>query len=225
MPDIESLLKRSLEVFGNSDSYFVSGSLSFLPILNMYREPGHDVDLAVETVFFERQANQLPADYEVKTRRLHELASVKESAFVRFFRFRTGWVHITVPEGLIDILRYRKCSDALVFELGAGLTLEIPRFVEERMQLLDWRGIVYRAAPPEIAFLGLAAALHRPGPGGPKAKAVEDFRRLERVVDRDFVRALAADGGLRLLGHRLPERIDPLADLFKPIVHVRQVPS
>ncbi|MFQ5824175.1 MAG: hypothetical protein ACE5JB_08990 [bacterium] len=47
------LLKKLLQLMGKSDEYFVSGSLSFLPLLGNYRPPLHDVDAAIARDLFQ----------------------------------------------------------------------------------------------------------------------------------------------------------------------------
>jgi hypothetical protein len=42
--DVDGLLSSLLRIVGESEDYFVSGSLSFLPLTGRYREPEHDVD-------------------------------------------------------------------------------------------------------------------------------------------------------------------------------------
>jgi hypothetical protein len=51
-PDIPGLLRLLQDWTAGSEEYFVSGSLSFLPVLGSYREPGHDVDVAVSQGLF-----------------------------------------------------------------------------------------------------------------------------------------------------------------------------
>ncbi|MFQ5888659.1 MAG: hypothetical protein ACE5JR_01265 [Gemmatimonadota bacterium] len=212
------LLERLLETVAGSDDYFVSGSLSFLPLLGNCRQPEHDVDAAIERGVFERGKRVLSAVERIRVLRLSEVAIASELRLPRLLSPRTGFVHVTGPLGLLDVSCYRKRKNALVFTLGAGLTLEVPASVMGRCRDLSWEGVRYRAGPPELAFIPkavshLRARARRKGSRSPERTNDPDVRRLARIVDWNYVAELLEEGGLRWMGRHLPpavaSRIDP----------------
>ena len=79
MSDIKGLLIRPLQIVGNSDDYFVAGSLSFLPLLGNYREPQHDVDVAIAQDLFSKQAHTLSPQEHIRWLLLSEVAIAGQS--------------------------------------------------------------------------------------------------------------------------------------------------
>ena len=98
------------------------------------------------------------------------------------------------------------------FRLGAGLHLSLPPSVLDRVETLTWRGLSYRAGPPELAFIPKLLAYAR-RPNAVPSRHVEDLRRLAPLVDRAFLVELAQFRGLRFLGHPLPRWVDPFSSL------------
>jgi hypothetical protein len=217
---VKSLLTRLLEVVGDSTEYFVSGSLSFLPLLASYRRPVHDVDAAVAQELFHARTSLFHSSERIRYLHLSEVAIASESRLAKALSPRTGFVHVDVADGLLDLSCYRRVAGRFIFPLGAGLTLEVPEVITERFRSLSWEGISYQAAPPELAFIPKAVwylrnrhALRETS--DPDSKHLEDIRHLVRIIDWGFVRQLLGRGGLRWLGYRLPgplrSRLDPFA--------------
>jgi hypothetical protein len=46
------LLQTILAAVDSDNDYFISGSLSFLPLLDYYRWPGHDIDFSISQYTF-----------------------------------------------------------------------------------------------------------------------------------------------------------------------------
>jgi hypothetical protein len=225
MANTTRLLPRLLELVGDSDEYFVSGSLSFLPLLGNYRQPVHDVDAAISQELFQKRKHLFGPTEEIRFLSLAEVAVASESPLAKVFSPRTGFVHVDGPDGLLDLSCYCRNERGFVFSLGGGLSLEIPGFIADRFRVLSWEGISYQAGPPESAFIPKAvwylqtqhASLK---PDDPNVKHLEDLKRLVKIIDWDFVRQLLTQGGLRWFGCRLPKRLDPFkADEILALQH------
>jgi hypothetical protein len=228
MAKAKLLLLRLLEITGDSDAYFVSGSLSFLPLLSNYRQPAHDVDAAIAQELFQARKRLFGSTERVRFLPLSEVAIAAESPLARAVAPRTGFVHVDGPDGLLDLACYRRSARGFIFSLGAGFTLEIPGEITERFRWLSWEGISYQAGPPEVAFIPKAvwylrteARLAEPDHSG--SKHLEDIKQLTQIIDWDFVGYLLERGGLRWLGQRLPKamrsRLDPFG--VKEILSLR----
>jgi hypothetical protein len=219
MINVKFLLLHLLQAVGESDEYFVSGSLSFLPLLGSYRQPAHDVDAAVAQELFQKRKPLFGSAKQLHFLRLSEVAIAAESRLAKALAPQTSFVHIDGPNGLLDLSCYRRGARGLLFSLGAGLTLEVPHAVTARFRMLSWEGVSYQAGPPELAFIPKAAWYLRARPAlsgrsGADLKHLEDLKRLVRIVDWDFVRQLLEQGGLRWFGYRLPGRISSWFDPF-----------
>jgi hypothetical protein len=216
----KALLIRLMKIVGASDEYFVSGSLSFLPLLGNYRQPEHDLDAAIGQELFQRRRQFLDPTDQVRFLLLSEVAVADKFPLARLLSPRTGFIHVDTPDGLLDLSCYRRGARTLVFTLGAGLTLEIPETVRERFRTLSWDGISYQAAPPELAFIPKAVLFLRTGDrlaidGGADSKHLEDLKHLAKIMDWEFIRELLERGGLRWKGHQIPKLIRARLDPFK----------
>jgi hypothetical protein len=210
--DPKALLGRFLELANGSTAYFVSGSFSFLPRLEHYRQPEHDLDVAVDAKLFGRIQQHLHPGETVHVLSLSEVALADASICARLFSPRTSFVHVTTASGLLDFAYYAGTPLALNFTLGPGLRLTLPPSVLDRVETITWQGVSYRAAPIELAFIPKAIAYSR-RPDTLQSHHVEDLRRLAPLVDLSFVIELARFRGLRLLGRRLPRLVDPFDSL------------
>src|SRR3990172_5495059 len=144
---IRGVMECLLRIVGDSDDYFVSGSLSFLPLLDEYREPEHDVDASIDKRLFQDRRQLVEREGCPHFLRLREVAVAESSPVSRILAPRTDFVHLDTPEGLLDLTLYRRCGAFLAFSLGAGLSLHLPATVLERVRRLAWRGLEYRAGP------------------------------------------------------------------------------
>ena len=210
--DALALLQRFLELADGSEAYFISGSFSFLPRLGDYREPAHDLDIAVEAGLFRRIRARLHSDETVHVLSLPEIALADASIIARLLPVQTSFVHITTPAGLLDLAQYRLTDGEPNFRLGLGLRLALPRSVLDRVETVTWRGISYRAGPIELAFIPKAVA-HARRAGALPVHHVEDLRRLAPLVEHSLLKQLACFRGLRWCGYPLPRRLDPFTGL------------
>jgi hypothetical protein len=219
MVNVKFLLTRLLRIVGDSDEYFVSGSLSFLPLLGNYRQPEHDVDAAIAQELFQTRKRLFGPTERIRFLPLSEVAIATESRLARILAPRTGFVHVDGPDGLLDLSCYRRDERGFVFSLGAGFTLEIPGAIAERFRWLSWEGVSYQAGPPELAFIPKAVWYLKTESGLGKqdrlgSKHLEDINRLKKIIDWDFVGYLLERGGLYWLEHRLPKAIRSRLDPF-----------
>jgi hypothetical protein len=210
--DARPLLSRFLELADGSTQYFVSGSFSFLPRLQYYRDPDHDLDVAIESGSFLRIQKHLRSNETIHVLSLADLAVAEGLIIPRFLPARTSFVHVDTPAGLLDFAHYRLSPRALSFRLGPGLRLSLPHSVLDRVETLTWHGCSYRAGPPELAFIPKLIAFRR-RPNALPSRHVEDLRRLAAIVDRSFLTELAQFRGLRFLGRPLLRLLDPFVSL------------
>lgn len=228
--DIRAVLESLLRVVDGSAEYFVSGSLSFLPLVGMHRVPEHDVDAAISEPLFQRRLALVRREGSIHVLRLGEVAIADSAIASRVLSPRTAFVHVRTPAGLLDLACYRLASSRFEIPLGLGLSVCLPSFIMERVRLLEWEGLVYRAGPPELAFLPKALSYERflraVGNGDAEAaKHLADLERLAPLVDWRFVEALVAGGGVCWRGHRVPlsvaRRLFSLPDLDRLEAHFR----
>lgn len=189
---IRRVLETVLRIVGESPEYFVSGSLSFLPLLPRYREPKHDVDVGVSVELFRQHRAEFEAAGHLHVLRLSEVAIADASPVTWLLAPRTKFVHIATPDGLIDLSQYRLRSNGIEIFLGAGLTLRVPRTVLERVRMLQWQGLSCRAGPPELAILPKALwylAWKESGadPTPVEQKHLVDLRNASVLVDWEFL--------------------------------------
>jgi hypothetical protein len=83
--------------------------------------------------------------------------------------------------------------------------------VLDRVKIITWRGIAYRAAPVELAFLPKAIGYIR---SALPPHHLVDLQHLARIVDWDFIADLLTSGGLRVVGRRLPHFLAGWLDPF-----------
>lgn len=217
----EALLGHLFEIVDGSDRYCVHGSLSFLPLVAPYREPGHDVDAALSVDLFNERRRVVERLGTVETLRLSEIAVAHRMAVTRLLPLSTDFVHVETGEGLLDLTLYRRRPGRFDIRLSGGFSLSLPDLVLERARVLEWRGIRYRAAPLEMALLPKAIALEQlPGDGSAPPPEVDkhalDLRHVGSLIDWEFVARLGDHGVVRWLGRPLPGPLNRRLNPFAP---------
>jgi hypothetical protein len=220
---VRQLLERLLRIVADSEDYFVSGSLSFLPLLPAYREPMHDVDASIHATLFEDRRVIVAAEGQIQILRLAEVAVAQNSPIARALSPRTDFIHVNTPDGLLDLSVYASTKSSLVFRLGGGFALHLPRDLLRRVAVLAWAGLRYRAGPPELAFLPKAVWYLGSGPAAGTtvnadlAKHLQDLIHMLPIVDWGFLDRLIRESSIRWFGRRLPtfvdRRLNPFAGL------------
>ena len=211
--DIRRVLDTFLHIVRDSSDYFISGSLSFLPLLPRYREPKHDVDVGISIDLFRHRQAEFEAAGDLHVLRLSGVAIADASPVARLPTPRTKFVHINTTDGLIDVAQYRLREDSIELFLGVGLTLRIPKSILERVQILEWEGLSYQAGPPELAilpkvlwYLGWKEAGGEPT--SDEQKHLVDLRNGASLVDWEFTESLLAATSVCWLGRPFPPFLD-----------------
>jgi hypothetical protein len=219
---IQGVLECLLRIVDGSSDYFVSGSLSFLPLLGGYRQPQHDVDASIERTMFKARRSLVEREGQPRVLRFSEVAVADSSPASRVFAPRTDFIHLNTPEGLLDLTLYHVSRGFLALRLGAGLSLQLPQAVLTRVRQLTWQGIEYRAGPPEFAFLPkLVWYSHNrdmfTSPGEDARKHLADLHRLIPIIDWKFAQFLLAEGRIRWFGRDLPRSLDQRLNPFRAV--------
>lgn len=149
---VDGLFATLEEIVGDSDDYFVIGSLSFLPLVPFYRDPGADLDVSLNREVYERQKDRISRVGSFRVLRLSEVTVARRFVVSRIVSPQTDFIHLRTENGLLDIQLYEEKEDFMETRLGLGSSLSLPRFILERVSTLTWNGIPYRAAPPEWMF-------------------------------------------------------------------------
>jgi hypothetical protein len=222
LTSVKEILECFLGIVGESPDYFVSGSLSFLPLGPCYREPKHDVDVGVSVELFEQRKAMFEAAGRVHTLRLSEVAIADTSGPARLFAPRTKFVHINTPAGLIDLSQFRVRDDFVELFLGAGLTLAMPSYLLERIRVLEWEGFRFRAAPPELSLVPkvlwyFAWKESGSAPNADEEKHLLDLSHAHSLIDWDFAESVLADSGFYWFGRRFPKLVDRALNPFRKL--------
>ncbi len=218
--NIHCALNKLLCIVGDAKDYFISGSLSFLPLLPDYREPIHDVDVAISIELFQQRKAEFEAAGQPRVLRISEIAIAKESLLAGLPTPKTKFVHVETNNGLIDIAQYQPRKESIELFFGCGLTLRVPNSILERVRLLDWKGLNYRAGPPELALLPKMLCYHDWKTRGTKLnreqkKHLADLKNALSLVDWQFSEMLIAAAEFRYLGRRLPNALDRQLNPFR----------
>jgi hypothetical protein len=219
---IKKLYESLFRIIGDSEDYFISGSLSFLPLMVPYREPAHDIDVSLSKTLFHARRHIISEEGKIRALRLPEVAVAMDSSITRILAPKTDFFHVETGDGLLDISIYQLDNDFVEFKLGVGLTFASPASLLERVQILSWKGFDYRAGPPEFAFLPKAvlypklkrsmATLDEEG-----AKHLEDLKRLAQIIDWDFAAAFLDQLEVRWLKRPIPRFFDRRFNPFREI--------
>lgn len=216
------LLDSLFRIIGDSDEYFIMGSLSFLPLMEAYRVPGRDIDVALSREVFEERRHIILKEGKIQSLRLSEVAVAKDSSITRILNPGADFYHVETGEGLLDFALYSLNKDFTVFKLGAGLTFAIPMSVLKRVQVLSWKGLHYRAGPPEFTFLPKAVMFtqlkHSKKPlDEEERKHLDDLKRLGQIIDWDFTSELLDQLKVCWFGRPIPRAFDRRFNPFREI--------
>jgi hypothetical protein len=219
---VKKLFESLFRIIRDSEDYFISGSLSFLPLMAPYREPAHDIDVSLSRTLFHAHRHIISKEGKLRVLRLPEVAVATDSSITRIIAPKTDFFHVETGDGLLDISMYQLDNDFVEFKLGAGLTFASPASLLERVQILSWEGFSYRAGPPEFAFLSKAVLYPRLKRSMAKldemgAKHLEDLKRLAQIIDWDFATAFLDQLEIRWLRRPIPRVFDRRFNPFREI--------
>ncbi|AAM05051.1 hypothetical protein [Methanosarcina acetivorans] len=207
-------LFESLEkIVEKSQDYLVIGSLSFLPLLKNYREPGIDLDISIEKGLFYRRKNIVEAIGNIQVLRLNEIAVANKSFVSKLISPKTDFIHLETKEGLLDIQLYEHKKESIEIKLGMGFSLSLPNSIIKRSKILKWKGHSYRAAPLEWMFATksveyLQAKEENRLNDFMKTKHYNDLKMMATIVDWDFLKDFLKDLELKWNGFKVPRFID-----------------
>jgi hypothetical protein len=179
------------DLLAGSPHYMVTGSLSFLPLIPNYREPGPDLDVFIRRDVFEARRRAFETAGTVKVLRVPEVAIAGTSLISRVFMPKTGFVHIDTSDGMLDVVQYEEHDAVMSLLLGLGVRFSMDRAFCSRCNQLEWSGYGYTAAPPEFMFvtkaIGYVIALDDgTGTDFEQTKHYADLVRMAPVIDWDF---------------------------------------
>lgn len=217
---IDRLLESFFRIMGNSEDYFISGSLSFLPLLNNYRKPGLDIDISIKkSIFFQRQ-EQILKEGSLKVLRLSEVAVANTSNFVKWISPKTDFIHLETADGLLDLTLYTEKKASIDFKIGFGFVMSIPDYILEKINILKWNHISYRAAPPELMFLTKSVEFiqcsSKGDLGHKKSKHFEDIQIMAKIIDWNFLEKVRNE--MKIKWFVLPEKLNRKLNPFSKIV-------
>jgi hypothetical protein len=183
------------EVLAGSPHYMVTGSLSFLPLVPYYREPGQDLDVFIRRDVFEARRQAFEAAGTLQVLRVPEVAVATSAPIARVFKPKTGFVHVDTCDGLLDVVQYEERLAVVDLLLGLGVRFSMTQAFCRRCNRLVWNGHQYTAAPPEFMFLTKAAGYVIALNDGTRSefeqtKHYTDLVRMAPVIDWDFAAEL-----------------------------------
>ena len=179
------------DLLAGSPNYMVTGSLSFLPLIPDYREPGQDLDVFIRRDVFEARRHAFKRAGTLQVLRVPEVAVAGTALISRVFVPKTGFVHVGTCDGLLDVVQYEEHDSEICLLLGLGVRFSMTRTLFARCNQLEWSVYHYTAAPPEFMFVtkavGYVIAL-KDGTGSAfeKTKHYADLVRMAPVIDWDF---------------------------------------
>ena len=108
----KQLLERLLRIVGDSQDYFVSGSLSFLPLQPPYRPSGDDMDASFSVKLFHERRDSIVNERCVHVLRFDEVAVAQDSPLAGFLAPRTALAQVpsTFVSTVFVLLIARTCS-------------------------------------------------------------------------------------------------------------------
>jgi hypothetical protein len=183
------LLQTILAAVDSDNDYFISGSLSFLPLLDYYRWPGHDIDFSISQYTFRKNKNILKGDGYISRVPLKVIPIMKQNPFFSHLPIPTKFYHILSSHGLLDLTLFRKDNQGnYLMPLVNGISLWMPKEIEEKFRQLSFLGINFRAAPLELAILPKLISYLKGDPL--REKDLLDIEMSKDIVNYEFIKFL-----------------------------------
>jgi len=213
-----ALLQQLLSILGNTNEYFISGSLSFLPLIQNYREPGRDIDILISKNAYQIIKNKLRDQADEHILSLAEVAVANTSIVTKIISPKTGFIHYETENGLIDLSLYLPSYRNIELILGAGFTLKMSNKFMKRLNEFNWKGYTYQAAPPELMFVTKSVELMRSYRKKnikefSKSKHYQDILQLSKIIDwefaEEFLESISVCWNKINLPHTLDKKINP----------------
>jgi len=187
----DGLFTVLFDLLAGSPHYMITGSLSFLPLVPKYREPGEDLDVFVRRDVFEARRFAFESAGQLRALRVPEVALASASPFSRVFMPRTGFLHLETSEGRLDIALYDESDASVKLILGLGICIAMTGAICTRLNHLHWKAHTYHSAAPEFMFLTkavgyLSALRDGTAPEFRRTKHYADLLHMAPVVDGRF---------------------------------------
>ncbi len=215
----EGLFDKLFRILDGDNNYFISGSLSFLPLLDNYRKPGHDLDAAIWKNTYIRKSDRIKEEGQPVRLRLSEVAVANTAKIPEIADPLTGFIHLENDEGLLDIMLYRKHKKSISMNLGFGFNMHIRKNILEKSVTLEWKGYRYKAAPMELMFLLKSVEFLRCLKNGENSytntKHYEDIKRMAEIVDWNSLDSFIK--GVEIKWLNLPTSINNLVNPIQKI--------
>jgi hypothetical protein len=206
LDNTKRLLQTILSAVKRDTDYFISGSLSFLPLLDFYRLPGFDIDFSIEKSIFSENKDILKGDGYIRRVPLNVIPIAKTNAFLRYLALPTNFFHIVSSNGLLDMTLFsRDRHGNYHMPILSGISLFLPKEIEQRFRTLTFMDISYRAAPLEFAILPkLISYLKKEQI---RSKDLSDIEATKHIIDYEFTKFLLETMTLSFAGISLPNYI------------------
>ena len=217
-----ALLQQLLSILGNTNEYFISGSLSFLPLIQNYREPGRDIDILISKNAYQIIKNKLRDQADEHILSLAEVAVANISIVTKIISPKTGFIHYETENGLIDLSLYLPSYGNIELILGAGFTLKMSDKFMKRLNVFNWKGYTYQAAPPELMFVTKSVELMRSYRKKnikefSKSKHYQDILQLSKIIDWEFAEEFLESISVCWNKINLPHTIDKKINPYKSV--------
>jgi len=216
---VEGLFQKLFRILEGDENYYVSGSLSFLPLVGNYREPGYDLDVLIWENTYKKKIDKINAEGTGIPLRLSEVAVANTSKMPKLFDPVTGFIHLENEEGLLDISLYKAHKKSISMNLGFGFKMHIHKDVLNKSRVLKWKGYKYKAAPMELMFLTKSVeflrCLKNNDDGYRNTKHYEDIKRMAEIIDWNSLDGIVKDVEIKWLA--LPSAINNLVNPIQKI--------
>jgi hypothetical protein len=186
-----ALFSVLFDLLAGSPHYMITGSLSFLPFIPGYREPGQDLDVFIRRDVFEARRHAFERAGTLHVLRAPEVAVAGTAPMSRVFAPKTGFVHVDTCDGLLDVVQYEERDAEICLLVGLGIRFSMTRTFCARCNQLEWSAYRYTAAPSEFMFVTKAVGYVNALKNGTasefeKTKHYADLVRMAPVIDWDF---------------------------------------
>lgn len=219
----QELFMKLFSVLGtDSKDYFVSGSLSFLPLLQYYRKPGKDIDVSIEQEVFQVKEEYFRALGNYHVLNVQEVAVANTSPIAKIIHPKTGFIHIDIGDGLLDITVYKEHMESIELLFGMGFTLELTKELLQKKKKLIYEGIPYYSAPIEMMLVTksveyLQAIEKETVEEFEKSKHYDDICRMAAIADWDFAEILLNSLRVKWYGRYLPAKIENKINPYRKV--------
>jgi hypothetical protein len=131
-----------------------------------------DVDVSIGVALYRKKKSAFKSLGKLHVLRLSEVAVANTSAAAKLISPKTGFIHIEIGDGLLDLSLHRKKKNSIELLFGFGFTFSMTDELAGRLSRLRHQGVEYQSAPFEVMFL---------------TKSVEYIHALRAGCEREFM--------------------------------------